>query len=512
MPTRSEAAWLEAAQAQIISGAPHAAHALLVHARAEYPDSANLARAHAGALQQIGRIAEAEAILQRLLIANPGDIASAFASTGILVTQGHMAAAAATLHACAAAGDNRRDADLAISAIDLLCDHQRIREAAAIAGMSLAENAGDARLHAYMGMLSSQLGDFAAAREHLVIALEATGAALEWHAAIGLAHTLRYTNPDHPDLTRFRDALHRNPLSARARAELHFALGKAHDDFGDYPEAARQFQQGNAIARQLTPWSGKRWNRAVEARLATRGIPAHRRPDRGFVPIFIVGMPRSGSTLLAELLSANPGVCNRGELECLGQLAQQPSLSGIPSLESLDQAATVYTRQSRQDDAQGSSWFIDKNPLNFRYIDLALAMFPDAKIIYCRRNARDTALSLWTQYFREPIQAYSNEFSSIAAVMRDCRRLMTHWLERFPDSICEVRYEDLVANPQAVPATLAAWIGTPVRPVAGPSHDQDSVISTASLWQARQPVHMKSIGRWQNYAQLLPALSGIASA
>jgi LPS sulfotransferase NodH len=135
-------------------------------------------------------------------------------------------------------------------------------------------------------------------------------------------------------------------------------------------------------------------------------------------------------------------------------------------------------------------------------------MFPHAKIIRCQRNARDTALSLWMQCFLEDVQGYAYDFDDIAVVMRDCDRLMDHWRQRYADAIRTVRYEDLVAEPLATIADLAQWVGLPAPDANEPLSPEatTSPISTASLWQARQPVNTRSIERWRHYAPYMPEL------
>lgn len=505
-PQRTAREWLAIAQAQLSGGDLGAAQASLAQGLSEHPGSHELQRAQAGVFQRSGRLGDAESLLRGLLDADPGDAASAFPLARMLKDQGRTAAAASILHACFAGGANDHDADLAISAIELLDDCDRKADAAAIASTAIAANPDDARLHAYAGMLQIQLGGFEQARRHYLFALERDARAWEWHVPIGLASAQRYQDHEHPDLTLLRNGLQRDGLSDQARAELHFALGKAFDDLGDYQQAARHFGQGNAIAHRATRWSRKAWRRAVEARLAAGPITDTLEPAADFTPVFIVGMPRSGTTLLAGLLSRYHGVRNRGELPWIANLAERPSLAGKPDRASLQDAAATYTVHSRQDDARDARWFIDKQPLNFRYVDLMLSMFPQARIIHCQRNERDTALSLWMQCFLEDVQGYAHDFDDIAVVMRDCERLMDHWRQRFTAAIDNVRYERLVSDPQGTLRALADRIGLPATAAALPS-DPPSSISTASLWQARQPVNTHSVGRWRHYASLLPALS-----
>lgn len=501
--------WLAVAQAQLAGGSPAAAQAILTRALAEHPGARELRRARAGLLQQLGHTSESESLLRDLLDSDPGDVAAAFTLARMLQERGRMAAAASILLTCFAQTSNRADANLAIDAIELLDDCDRKSDAASIAAAALEANPRDSRLHAYAGMLQIQLGAFDRARQHYLFALEHDPRALEWHIPIGLASAQRYADRAHPDFALFRNGLIHPDLSEPARAELHFALGKAYDDIGDYAKAAQNFRTGNAIRKLDSAWSRKAWRRTVEARLAARSVARPLQPSPDFTPLFIVGMPRSGTTLLAGQLSCYPGVRNRGELPWIAKLSQQSELAAESDHAALTRAATFYAAQARRDDAGDARWFLDKQPLNFRYVDLILAMFPHAQIVYCVREPRDTALSLWMQCFLEAVQGYSYDFADIALVMRDCERLMARWHVQYQGSIRTVRYEDLVTSPRETVAALAEWIGIP--------NDADSrsapaatttgtAISTASLWQARQPVNTRSVLRWKNYVQFVPEL------
>lgn len=503
--TRSEQEWLEQTRASILRGDSATAESLLSIALMEHPRSFELRRVQAGIYRQTHRDAQAEPLLRELLAERPNEAGTAFTLSRMLVDQGRTCAAAMVIRTCFENG--RHDAELAIKAVELLDDCNRKRDAAVIAERAIADHPQDPRLHAYAGMLQLQLGAFEQAREHYLLALEHGSQACEWHVPHGLASAQRYQDSDHPDFARFRECLQRDGLSDKARSTLLFALGKAHEDIRDYAKAADYFRQANALAHALNPWSRRDWRRAVEARLDAKPITHPLDSSGDWAPVFIVGMPRSGTTLVAELLSQHPQVCNRGELPWIARLAQQPELAIAPDRTMLEHAAAIYAAQTRQDDATGARWFIDKQTLNFRYIDLILAMFPNAKIIHCQRGTRDIALSLWTQSFVEDVQGYAYDFADIAVVMRDCERLMAHWRKRYPESIRAVHYEELVANPQSVIAELGEWLTLPEvdAPVAEKGNSSAS-ISTASLWQARQPVYTRSVQRWRAYADYIPEL------
>lgn len=495
---------LGSVRTHLLRGEIAAAQAVLTVALGRSPHSIELRRAQAGIHQQCGRVAEAESLLWDLVREAPGDAAAAFGLARILQQQGRMAATAQVIGACVGSEPNCRDANLAISAIELLDACGRQETAAAVVHAAIAANPDDSRLHAYAGMLEMKLGRFQLAREHYLSALCGNEQGWEWHVPIGLAFTKRYAAIDDPDLALFREGLQREGLSALARAELCFALGKADDDLGRHAQAAQNFRKGNAIARDLANRSGERWKSGSTAWSASEGSLEQGGPASDFTPIFIVGVPRSGTTLLAELLSRNPSVCNRGELPWIDRVSQELERGNDASRRVLENAAATYRMQCRQDDAGDARWFVDKQPLNFRHIDLMLALFPHARIVYCRRNPRDTALSLWMQLFADEALGFSCDFAWIARVMSDCGRLMAQACGNHPSSIHTVQYEALVRDPERVIGDLAAWLGLPDA-VAGTSGERTAV-GTSSLWQVRQPIYRTSVERWRYYAPYVPEL------
>jgi tetratricopeptide (TPR) repeat protein len=498
----TEPAWLDKIRAALLRSDGDAAQEMLTAALARFPRSVDLRRILARVLRQRGRDSEALDVLQELLRDDPQDVASAFTLAHMLIRQHAVAAAATILASCFAGAEGAADPDLAISAIELLDNAGRKAEAAAVADNALVAHPDDARLHAYAGVLQTQLGNFELARTHYLAALDRDERAWEWHVPLGLVSTQQYLDAAHPDFARLTLGLERGQLSRLARAELHFALAKIHDDVGRYAAAAGHLRPGNALCRELSAWPREVWRGQIAAALG-RGVrrgAALSRPD--FVPVFIVGMPRTGTTLLAAQLARRPGVCNRGEPTWLAQLAQRTDLDDASALQV---AASEYACWSAQDDGDGYRWFIDKQPLNFRFIDHAVAKFPHAKIIRCVRSPRDTALSLWMQCFLGRAQDYSYDFDDIAMVMRDEDLLMQHWQQRYPDAIRIVRYEDLVSRPEAMLDEVARWLGVTAAPTDAKPSGLAS-ISTSSVWQARQRVHVHSIGRWQNYADLVPEL------
>lgn len=500
---KAESDWLNCARRLVLRADIETASAVLLRALDAFPQSTELRRALAGLYGQTGRTAEAEHLLRSILGQRPGDVAATFLLARMLKDAGRAAACATTMRALFEHA--RQDVELVIQAVEMLDACGRKSDAAAICQGEIASGSRDPRIYAYAAMLEIQTGEFERAREHYGFALANSPHALEWFVPHGLASAQRYEHGDHPDFALFRDLLQRSNMSDKARSSLLFALGKAHDDIGDYAQAVQYFRQANAIRRALVPWSRKQWRRSIEARIAARPREHRLEPSRDWTPIFVVGVPRSGTTLVAELLSRNRWVCNRGELGWLSALARQLADGVREDPTSLRAVAHRYAAQLRQDDSD-ARWFIDKQPLNLLHADLILALWPNARIIHCTRNARDTALSLWMQDFSEPEHGYACDFTDIAAVIHGCDRLMAHWKRTHAASICTVRYEHLASNPEECLAELASWLGLPDGAASTSSVDAESSISTASLWQARQPVYTRSIGRSRPYEALLPEL------
>ncbi|HXV74641.1 MAG TPA: sulfotransferase, partial [Sphingomonadales bacterium] len=244
-------------------------------------------------------------------------------------------------------------------------------------------------------------------------------------------------------------------------------------------------------------------------------------PLKGPTPVFIVGMLRSGTTLLERMLDAHPSLFGAGELNFIPALAEglgteagyvypQSALRSEP--EALGEAARYYLTMLAGY-ANGEKIVTDKNPLNFMHLGLIALLFPNAKIIHCRRDPLDTCLSIYFQNFAHAANAYAYDLKNIAAFYREYAALMEHWYEVLPIDICAVDYEDLVAAPEKNLRRVLAYLGLPYDEKCLGRPSENRAVATASLWQARQPLYQSSIGRWRNYEShigpLIEALQGI---
>lgn len=445
----------------------------------------------AHALRTEGRLAQAEAAYRALLRQAPDYQEAAISLAFMLREQGRMQAAAGAITALWSSGVCDRGNGL--KALNFLGEIGRLSEARAIADALARQHPEDAAVQAQAGLVAQVNGDFQTARQRLRMAVDRDPAnAGAW---LRLAHNHRFATEDDPDLRRLLAARARAGVSAAVQISLGFAIGKALDDLGQHARAATAWREANALALRLAP-------AAPDAPVVvTANWPRLALPDTARAPLFVTGLPRSGTTLLTRQLAAHPQVRDRGELNWLPALVDR--LGSHPSPAAMQRARALYLAQLFQDDAP-ATWYIDKNPLNYRYLDAILRLFPEAKVVHSHRAPRDVALSLWSQYFAHPGMAWSHRFETIAA---ELQRHKTATAGAETDSTAarwrDIGYRDLVEDQDATVAGLHAWLGLD-QPA---STAVTSPITTASVWQARQPLYRTSLERWRHYLPHVPELS-----
>ena len=467
------------------------------------PSSLDARYRNGNALRTAGEFEAAEVELRGVLAQAPQHRDAAYSLAFMLREQGRTEAATAAIAAWWQAA--RPDAESSLAAVGFLIECANYTLALGIARRARTLWPGDARLAAKLGESALALGHFDEAGEALRAAVDA--APRLGNTWLRLAYCRRFAERDDADLARFRRAWSDPTLDTTARLCAGFALGKAFDDLGEWAAAVDVLRPANRTAHAAAGWNPRAWQHFVDARLAS-GPPPAQPVTEGFTPVFVVGLPRTGTTLVAAGLARRRGVHDRGELNWVSGLYSHLQEHGqLGNARALATTAAMIRAQMRRDDAP-ARFYIDKNPLNFRYLDFIVALFPNARIVHCRRSARDTALSIWMQHFAHEDLGFSYAFADIAAVEVACATLMQHWRTR-GIAIHAIDYEELVAAPADRMDALAAALGME-REDTGELATE--AVATASVWQVRQPVYASSVERWRRYAPYLPELETLFDA
>lgn len=444
------------------------------------PDHAVALAARAGALKEMDRLDEALCDAARAVSLRPDNAEVQTAHGSVLLALGRF--------------------DEAIAAFDLALGlPSAIRERVLVSrAMAVQEN-----------------GDSAAALQQLdAILAEFPDSAAALH---GRADIVKF-KADDPVIARMQALAGPGGVQSFSdRMSLHFALGKAFLDIGDSDAAFRHLDEGNAMKRstiQYDPASISRWF----ARLAEAFSPSllERFGDAGAPsssPIFVVGMPRSGTTLIEQILASHPQVEGAGELKYLSRIADQNG--GMPDA----LAGITAARLREMGDAylgavaaisEGKPHVVDKMPANFMYVGLIRLILPNARIIHARRNPVDTCLSCYSKLFGGE-QSFAYDQAELGRFHRDYQGLMAHWQQVVPAShFLEVDYEDVIGDIEAEARRMLDFLGLPWDPACLAFHETKRPVRTASVNQVRKPVYKTSAGRWREHAgNLQPLLAAL---
>lgn len=340
-----------------------------------------------------------------------------------------------------------------------------------------------------------------------------------WHAHLLLAQ-VRQQTLEQNHLARLHALLASYPNETAAVISLNMALAKEYEDLGRYPEAFRHMSQGKTARRSSRPYSSSQDERLFAELMGafpdiSAVLSSHNTGDEA---IFIIGMPRSGTTLIERILSSHPDVYAAGELQNFAAALQQQSHSSQSFL--LDANMAQHTRAidwaelgtrylaSTRPAPTDKPRFIDKLPHNFLYAGHIACALPKAKIICMRRNPMDTCLGNFRQLFAHPSIHfdYSNDLLDTGRYFVLFDRLMRHWQRVFPGRIHEVSYEALVRSPEALSRELADYCGLTWSDACLDFETNPAPVGTISSQQVRKPIFHTSVGRWNHYAQELSEL------
>jgi tetratricopeptide (TPR) repeat protein len=456
-----------------------------------------------------GRPAEAAASLQRAVELRPGfDSALGHLATALLQVGREREALLAYRRLSARADDPIARRFYLAQALKM---EGKPEEAEKELGRLLVLAPQMARARALLGELLSNRGMFEEAARHLTLAVEVFPPAFQQ-----LTVVKRMTEVDRPLVDRMRGLAERPGLDVFPRINVHFALGKAYDDLGDYAEAMRHCEEANRLramsvrldrAALAAKYDSLVAGFTAEALQRARQALAKPASPGDDLPVFIVGMPRSGTTLVEQILSSHPAVAGGGELNFWADRLRDWDASkvGPAKADALTKAAKDYVAQLRQI-GPNALRVTDKAPRNFELLWLLRLALPDARVIHCRRGPVDTCLSIFFANFSAR-QDYTCGRGDLVFFYRQYERLMDHWRRALPaDRFSEVQYETLIANREAETRRLVVFCGLGWDDACLAPERNRRMVKTASLWQARQPVYNTSVERWRRYEPWLGEL------
>lgn len=363
---------------------------------------------------------------------------------------------------------------------------------------------GSAEAHERMGATLRQLGRFEEAETYLRKAIELDPDRSQPY--FELAYCAKITEHERPLVDQLRGFAKRTDLRVNALANVHYALGKAFDDLEEFESAIREFEEANRMMFEVRRNS---FNPAVQQAIYDR---VKNLVDRGFfekqegvgssseLPVFIVGMIRSGTTLTEQILSSHPEIGAGGEqmfwLNDKIGVAHSPNPAA--SRDRIRTLGNAYLKVMGEI-APGMPRVTDKQPLNYSHLGLIHLALPKARIIHCRRNPVDTCLSIYTTPYHGGLR-WGHDKERIVGVYRDYQRLMDLWRRVLPPEVLlEVDYEELVTDREKVARRMIEFVGLDWNEACLSPEENIRAVTTPSQWQVRQPVYTSSVERWRRY-------------
>ena len=505
------------AAAALVDGKPGEAEKALRDLLESRPDEPAAIRMLAEATARLGRQEEAETLLVRCLEIAPGFTAARHNLATVLYRLGRSEAALVPLDRLLA-DDPANPAYLNLKAAALA----RIGEyaqAIALYEDVLARYPQQPKGWMSYGHALKTIGrsaDCAAAYRHAVDQAPSLGEA--WWSLANMK-TYRF---DEADLAAMNAQLAREDLGDDDRFHLHYALGKAHEDAARYADSFAHYAQGATLRRAQVHYDPAvmtdhvaRSKAALTADLfasrAGQGCPA---PD----PIFILGLPRSGSTLVEQILASHSAVEGTMELPDVGAMAKRlggakssrdpsayPEILTTLSPEDLEALGEEFLDRTRVQRKTGRPLFIDKMPNNFAHIGLIALMLPNAKIIDARRHPLGCCFSGFKQHFARG-QTFSYGLDDIGRYYADYVELMAHFDAVLPGRVHRVIYESMIEDPEREIRALLAYCGLAFEESCLNFHENDRAVRTASSEQVRRPIFKDAVEHWQNYESWLDPL------
>jgi tetratricopeptide (TPR) repeat protein len=471
------------------------------------------------ALEKIGNIGGALAAYDRATKLLPSLTEAWFRAGALVYILGHREEAIGCFRRAAASGGRTNFGRLGKARALLIED--RNQEAEQALRETLVADPGNAMAYELLGNLLSEFGRFDEARACFERAIAI--APLLAGSYYDLVRCRPLTSADGGLVEEMQTALATPGLEAGQRQRVHLAIGKAAEDLGDYALAMQHFDAADGVRRGATPFDSAAFSTEV-GRLIGFFTPEliARAPEPGSgdaTPVLIIGMPRSGTTLVEQIVSMHPEAGACGELNFWNERgAEWLRAGGSVGNDTLFVLADFLAKSAKdylgvlRAGAPKATRMTDKMPFNFLWAGLIHLAFPNATIIHCRRDAIDTALSIHQTHFH-PVLAFPTGGDELVAYFHSYQRLVDHWRKVLPpDRFVEVDYEQLTRAPEPLIRRIIAACGLPWNDACLRPESNPRAVKTPSKWQARQPIYRTSVARWRRYEPWLGPLRKLVEA
>ena len=366
-----------------------------------------------------------------------------------------------------------------------------------------------------LGMARSALGDLAGAVEQFERAVTIEPQFGDAYRNLAALHS---DSVDQDQLlARILAALAEQPEDAN-RSDMEFALGSLYDERGEYDIAFDHYKSANNLRKQQTRFDAARQHDFIDAIIGVFSKAFFEQvgesAENSEKPVFIVGLPRSGTTLVEQIIASHSLVTGGGELtffpEHVPALPRMlESNAAFPfcvpgHVDAIRQLSGEYLARLEQIDP-GARYVTDKMPYNFLYLGIISLLFPRARIIHCKRNPMATCFSIYVHDLAGS-HPYAYDLQDLASAYNGYERLMSHWTAVLPMRIFDIEYESLTADPASMVPPMIEFLDLDWEPACLESHRNERPVVTASQWQVRRPIYTASRDRWRSYAQHLGPL------
>ena len=385
---------------------------------------------------------------------------------------------------------------------------------------------GNYLAHHHLGVLYEQLGEFQDANANYVAALEMQP---RYYDSLAALLNSREHDATEAQVEAAKEALTQSNLAPDVRLRLEHALGKYFEKAKDYDVAFQHFRNSSEVQKTGAKafdidFYSDRFDELIEFYTTERIEELAQFGSQDERPIFVVGLPRTGTSLTEQILSSHSAVHGAGELTYMQSIADkvdapqdQDGLGGYASQasplseQSIEHLCRLYLDGLDKEGAGSSRHIIDKYPLNCIHLGMISILFPHAKIIHCQREPLDVAISCYTTLFKIS-NDFTNDLMYFGQYYKEYQRLMAHWAAVLPTPYFELQYEDLVHNSEARTKELVAFCDLPWEEACLQFDRNERPVRTPSIWQVRQKVYGTSIGRWKNYEKHLAELESFLRA